>query len=156
MLRVLFVLVALPAVFAYAVLAKPPGSTTPSNEFRFVGFTDDATNALADTIDGGQGMLAMHALCQDDFGENARMCTSEEFWLSRNAEAPSTDAAWVHVPFGQSLSDFSGVPTNDNCFGWSRTPAWGSTIRPNGQLGVAEVDIQCVTARPVTCCTLIQ
>jgi hypothetical protein len=43
----------------------------PSNESRFIGFTDDVTNALADTINGGQGMLAMHELCQDDFGHSA-------------------------------------------------------------------------------------
>ena len=62
-------LVALSAVFASAVLVKPPGGgPTPSNEFRFIGFTDDAFNGLPDTIDGDEGMLAMHALCQDDFG----------------------------------------------------------------------------------------
>ncbi len=62
-------LVALLAVFASAVLAKPPsGSPTPSNEFRFIGFTDDASSGLPDTFDGDEGMLAMHALCQDDFG----------------------------------------------------------------------------------------
>ncbi len=43
-----------------------------SNEFRFIGFTGDATNALPDTIDSGQGMLAMHAHCQDHICENAR------------------------------------------------------------------------------------
>ena len=54
MLGMLLGLVAISAVFASAVLAKPPGgSSTPSNEFRFVGFTDDAFNALPDTIDGG-------------------------------------------------------------------------------------------------------
>ena len=56
-----------------------------SDVFRFVGYTDDATNAEPDTIDGGQGLLAMHALCQDDFTLDARMCTSKEFWLSPNA-----------------------------------------------------------------------
>ncbi len=68
-------LVALTAVFASGVLTKPPGgSRTPSNEFRFIGFTDDAFNGLLDTIVGDEGMLAMHALCQDDFGLDARMC----------------------------------------------------------------------------------
>jgi len=43
-------LVALSAVFASAVLAKPPGgSPTPSNEFRFIGFTDDTLIGLPDT-----------------------------------------------------------------------------------------------------------
>jgi len=38
------------------------GTPSTSNEFRFVGFTDEAFNGLDDTINGGQGMLAMHAL----------------------------------------------------------------------------------------------
>ena len=62
-------LVALSAVFASAVLAKAPcGSPTPANEFRFLGFTDDAFNGLPDTFDGDEDLLAMHALWQDDFG----------------------------------------------------------------------------------------
>jgi len=66
-------LVVLSAVLASAALAEPPNkSSTPSNEFRFIGFTDDEPNDLADTIAGNQGMIAMHALCQDDFGEYAR------------------------------------------------------------------------------------
>ncbi|MEE9589590.1 MAG: hypothetical protein V3V97_16395 [Hyphomicrobiaceae bacterium] len=68
-------LVAFSAVFASAVLAMPLGrSPTSSNEFRFIGFTDDAFNGLPDSIDGVEGMLAMHALCQDDSGPDARMC----------------------------------------------------------------------------------
>ena len=48
------------------------GAPATSNEFRFIGFTDETFNGEPDTIVGGQGMLAMHALCQDDFGPNAR------------------------------------------------------------------------------------
>ncbi len=44
------------------------GAPATSNEFRFTGFTDETFNGEPDTIDGGQGMIAMHALCQDDFG----------------------------------------------------------------------------------------
>jgi hypothetical protein len=77
-------LVALLAVFASAVLVKPPGGApTPSNEFRFIGFTDDAFNGLPDTIDGDEGVLAMHALCQDDFGPDARMCIQMSTPLSQ-------------------------------------------------------------------------
>ena len=55
--------------------AHCPGEPAPStsNEFRFIGFSTV-------TIAGDQGMIAMHALCQDDFGLNSKMCTSEEFW----------------------------------------------------------------------------
>ena len=49
-------------------------------------------------------MIAMHALCQLDFGLDARMCTDEEFWLSPNAEAPMNDA-WIH----NTLTTINGV-----------------------------------------------
>ncbi len=63
---------ALSAVFASAVLGKPPGgSPTPSHEFRFIGFTDDAFIGLPETIDGDEEMLAMHPLRQDIFGLDA-------------------------------------------------------------------------------------
>ncbi len=84
-----------------------PGDPAPStsNEFRFVGFT-------AGTIAGDQGMIAMHALCQDqdDFGPDSRMCTSEEFWLSPNAKAPTADA-WLHN-VNPAIFDFSGYNQN--------------------------------------------
>ncbi len=76
---------------ALAAPKEPPKGSV----YVFVGFTDDAPGALPDTIDGGQGMLAMHALCQDDFGAGSRMCTSKEFWLSPNAEAPTVNS-WLH------------------------------------------------------------
>ena len=110
-----------------------------SNEFRFIGFTGDATNALPDTIDSGQGMLAMHALCQDDFGENARMCTSEEFWLSPNATAAANSWLLKH------------------CTSWATASStiWGLVVKPDGKpsKGMGE---DCDIARPVTCCAPIQ
>jgi len=59
-----------------------------SNDYRFTGFS-------AGTINGGQGMLMMHAECQADFGPLARMCVGPEFWLSPNATAPGS-LAWLH------------------------------------------------------------
>ena len=87
-----------------------PPPPAPSNEFRFIGFTD--TDDVTHTIDGGQGMLAMHALCQDDFGPDARMCTDKEFWLSPNAEAPAFASSWLHPVLGSS--DFLRH-TSGNC-----------------------------------------
>ena len=106
--------------------------------FQFVGFTDDVPTA-ADTISGGQGMLAMHALCQDDFGENARMCTSEEFWLSPNAAAAANSWLLKH------------------CTSWATASStiWGLVVKPDGKpsKGMGE---DCDIARPVTCCAPIQ
>ena len=116
-----------------------PPAPAPLNEFRFIGFTGDATNALPDTIDSGQGMLAMHALCQDDFGENARMCTSEEFWLSPNAAAAANSWLLKH------------------CTSWATASStiWGLVVKPDGKpsKGMGE---DCDIARPVTCCAPIQ
>ena len=111
-----------------------------SNEFRFIGFTGDATNALPDTIDSGQGMLAMHALCQDDFGENARMCTSEEFWLSPNAAAAANSWLLKH------------------CTSWATASStiWGLVVTPDGKPATAPAISGCETVRPVTCCAPLQ
>ncbi len=133
------------------------GTPSTSNEFRFVGFTDEAFNGLDDTINGGQGMIAMHAFCQDDFGPDARMCTSKEFWLSPNAEAPSADA-WLHTkPFQTtafSPTDFTGFANPiENCRGWTITAAGAAAIVTTDGKPAIE---GCNLARPVTCCEPIQ
>ncbi len=134
------------------------GGAAPStsNEFRFIGFTH--THDAFHTIAGDQGMILMHALCQDDFGLDARMCTGEEFWLSPNAEAPSADA-WLHnKPFQStafSPTDFTGFAhPNENCRGWTITAAGiagvVTTDGKPGQIGCSAI------VRPVTCCAPIQ
>lgn len=124
----------------------------PSDIFRFVGFTDETTNALADTIVGTQGMIAMNALCQDDFGPNSRMCLSKEFWRSPNAAAPAAHA-WVHSSFvGFSDVTLMGSdPADFTCNGWDGGIA-GLTVTTSGKSKIA----LCSFARPVTCCALVQ
>ncbi len=125
------------------------GGAAPStsNEFRFTGFTDPGT------IDGAQGMIDMHALCQDDFGLNSRMCTSEEFWLSPNAEEPTADA-WLHPTLVGGGVEFSGIDAAAStltCGSWKGATAGNRGLvvttagKPNAPLG-------CNTFRPVTCC----
>jgi len=122
-----------------------------SGVFQFVGFTDDVDNGLADTIDGGQGMLEMNALCRDDFGPEARMCLDREFWLSPNAEAPATDDAWLHVAVNQS---FTGSSPTNSCGGWSssNSSGVGSTVLTTG----LPARSTCNTFRPITCCAPAQ
>ena len=124
------------------------GGAAPSNEFRFTGFTD--TDDVNHTIDGGQGMLAMHALCRDDFGENARMCTSEEFWLSPNAEAPLVLNSWLH-PTRVGNFSFIGIAIA-HCAAWTTFSAGtaGFVIKPDGKPSIAIVEASCDIARPVT------
>ena len=128
--------------------ASCDGAGAPgSGVFQFVGFTDDVPNALADTIDGGQGMLAMHELCQDDYGPDARMCLDREFWLSPNAEAPTASAAWLHEAANQP---FTGFTSTSSCFGWSESnsPTFGSAVLTTG----LPIRATCDVPRPVTCC----
>ena len=143
------------AVAASAVFSAPKEKPAAvSDVFRFVGFTDDTADAGLDVIDGGQGMLAMHALCQDEFSLDARMCTSKEFWLSPNAEAPSFADAWLHSDRQGSSNDFTGIVINFNCLGWSASgfsTGYGVTTA-----GKPAIGLSCAIDRPVTCCAPAQ
>ena len=96
----------------------------------------------------------MHALCQDDFGPS-RMCTSKEFWLSLNAEAPLLQSAWLHPEVVAGV-DFSGAQVFGqgqlSCFGWASTAAIGLVVTTSGK-AAGET---CLVAKRVTCCVPIQ
>jgi len=103
-------------------------------------------------------MIAMHALCQDDFGPDVRMCTSEEFWLSPNAEAPAADA-WLHPTLVPGLGDFSagggGEAQFMSCNGW-RSAFDSSRGLVVTTAGKPDILLGCDMLRPVTCCAPIQ
>jgi hypothetical protein len=64
------------------VTVQPDGLTVNvSTVYRFEGFTDAAT-----TGDSG-GTPGMHAICRNQFGQFARLCTEEEFFKSTNIRA---------------------------------------------------------------------
>ncbi len=95
----------------------------------------------------------MHALCQDDFGPDARMCTSKEFWQSPNADKPAEDA-WLHSDRQGENIDFTGLGNrNANCDAWN-TNVGGTGIVVTTDGRVAQPS--CTVARPVTCCAPIQ
>ena len=121
------------------------GAPATSNEFRFIGFTD--TDDVNHTIASDQGMILMHALCQDDFGPNSRMCTSEEFWLSPNAEAPAAQSSWF-------LTDGVTGGNQHTCNAWTSTTdgIFGLVVTTDGKTGKGGCDV----AHPVTCCRQIQ
>ena len=116
-----------------------------TNAYQFVGFSDESTNLNVDTIDGGKGRIKMNALCQDDYGISARMCTQAEFWVSPNAVGPSARGAWVHSR-GRSIDLSSRV----TCAGW--VVNWASrsalAVLPSGKFGM----LGCDNVLPVTCC----
>jgi len=116
-------------------IAPAQAQARRSNDYRFVGFSTG-------TIDGIQGMIAMHAKCQEDFGASARMCTGEEFWLSPSATAPAA-IAWVHSV------DFIGLSQgSSSCNGWTSTGDNGQVVTTSGKPSA----LACNVARPVTCC----
>jgi len=144
MLRMLLGLVALSAVSAAAVLAKPPeGSASPkSGVFEFVGYSSTP-------VVGDVGLQEIYETCQDDFGLGARMCTWPEFYLSPNAEAlpVAGDEAWVELGFGTP-----GQP----CDNWtSILGSLGNTIR-NEDGKIRRRTVTCDSDLPVTCCARLQ
>jgi hypothetical protein len=119
----------------------PQGPQGPSDLFKFVGFSTGSIN-------GGQGMLQMHAVCQVDYGSSARMCTSKEFWLSPNATAPTTNPAWLH-PSTSDGNDFSAP--GGSCVAWTdgTSNAVGLVV---GTSGKPEFSHRCDFQGLVTCC----
>ena len=63
---------AIATAVAMPVQAKNSVVVVNNGVYGFVGYSTGTT-------DGGQGFIHMHRLCQEDFGETARLCTSEEF-----------------------------------------------------------------------------
>ncbi len=163
-------LVAIGLLLSLSAVAVAQGRSVPSNEFRFIGFTNDddvvgdPTNPVF-YIGSTEGMIAMHALCQVLFGTCVRMCISYDFWKSPNAEAPLIFGAWLH-PIGLGVgdqsgrsADFSGITSDSDltalsCEGWSNTSNFGLVVTTAGKAAAALC--QTSTLLPVTCCAPIQ
>ena len=136
------------AVVATSALAAPPTKT--GEVYRFADFS----SAM---VLGGVGFPSMHAACQLDFGPDARMCTSKEFWLSPNA-TESLTRAWLHpriVGGGNEFAEFATARGANNCLGWSDSTfdRRGFTVGENGHFFTVD---RCITPRPVTCCVPAQ
>jgi hypothetical protein len=88
-------------IFVVGAYADPPrgiqGNVTVTNtptvnvstEYRFAGYSTGTTLGNAGSV------IGMHALCQADYGEHARMCTSKEWWTSPNVSLPPNGPAWI-------------------------------------------------------------
>lgn len=130
------------------------GQPPPANAdapYRFVGFTTGTTN-------GGAGYIGLYALCQADYGPDAKACTSNEYLRSVNATGPA-NAAWllptvVGGSFNEGGFDYSGVGV-ETCGGWNRVSGGDfglSVLGPQGGLGRSA----CSSVLPVTCCALAE
>jgi len=142
MLKIMFC-AALAITVATAASAAPKGGSA-GGVYRFVGY---ATTTLRT---GDEGFVAMHTSCQEDFGPLARMCTTEELFLSPNAASPDEGEAWVHSIGNASggQADFIGGPSVGTCKGWSDASAGGVVIGAGGVI----MTLPCGNTRQVTCC----
>ena len=131
-----------------------PVSTSADELYRFVGFSTGQTNGA-----GGYG--SRYALCQKDFGPEARMCTSQEFILSPKASAaPSPSGAWLNpvivssvpnVDAEQLSVDYSGQYANWmdlSCQQWHTDTGRGLYVTDNGAVRLSYCNVE----RVVTCC----
>lgn len=121
------------------------GDGVANAPYRFVGFSTGTTN-------GAVGFVGLYALCQDDFGSEARACNSEEYIRSPHAGAPTT-GAWLlpSVAGGSNAAggiDFSGQAVA-NCRGWTEVSGnLGLSVREQGGIDVSG----CSSSLAVTCC----
>ena len=123
----------------------------------FLGFSSD-------TVQGDAGLFGMNQACVNEFGAEAKFCSSKDIILSPSLTA-QTGTAWVRpiiVATGQqnaadgflSVIDYSGLKVNNNnlsCNGWSVTitPFTGLTIR-GANLGFLFGN--CTAFNRVACC----
>jgi hypothetical protein len=135
-----------------------------STLYQFAGFSTDTTPGNAS---GGLG--GMHAMCRDDFGNTARMCTTKEVLLSSNIPDSYTagENGWVQpiivaALFNSSTNypqyiDFSGAivegaftPTSAfSCQQWQTSAGFGLWFHPPS--GIHRET--CQNRRRVSCCT---
>jgi hypothetical protein len=146
------------------VTVQPDGiSVNVSTVYQFVGYAGPTEGAAG-------GIVGMHAICQAEFGELARMCTSKEFWTSPEAVGPLPLllSAWIQpsiVGIWQNgteafAMDFTGARLRLDSLGLPTCHQWttsaeqfdGTFIAEFGGSVVLSYDA-CVEPRLVTCCT---
>ena len=90
--------------------AKDATNVNVSSVYRFIGFTTATTDG-----DAG-GLIGMNAMCQAEYGPRARMCNTEEFYLSPNMTSPTyLYKAWIQ-PAKMNLLIIPPPPESDKRF----------------------------------------
>lgn len=161
-LRVLWIIACIGLLFVPAGVfgAGPPTglnvNVVNTGVYQFVGFSTETTNGDAGGIGG------MHALCQQDYGPDARMVTTKELLLSPGV--PAVDGAgdaWVQptivTTVGTTHYDYSGTPfnvQNGTCYQWSSDGGPLGMVFSQGSGGVSAsipAISQCSRTLPVAC-----
>ena len=139
--------------------------------YRFVGVTENRTS-------GGPGQIGMNIKCQAEFGDGARMCTTEEFYKTGMAEyligpswinasvadvklidLPSGDITWLIITTtGQAATSYPfcagcdpmGNNTSWNCHHWENAygPDMGTVITSSGRFAT----VSCSWDNFIICC----
>ncbi len=127
--------------------------TAKSDVFEFVGFSSGTVDGSGDSTNSGslEGIPGMFKPCRDQFGSEARMCTSEEYFRLPDASRP-TSAAWVHPAFAiEGRSDLGCRGTTSFWTGGLSADTGGLVIDINGNAA----EFKCDALRPVTCCARV-
>jgi hypothetical protein len=150
-------------------------SVNVSSEYKFAGYTEQKTSG--DT----NGYAGMNAICQAEFGENARMCTTKEWFNTKvtvpnrqeslNAWLKPTPVATVYNPNqGETLymdwigaelilTGFGGYPLSATCEGWFTDGGTRGYVVIEGSPTPASshvTTINCSSIIHVTCCAPAQ
>ena len=159
-------------VNATAVNGAPPSfGLTTATGYLFAGYSSGTTTGSA----GGVG--GMNAFCKVDFDQQARMCTTREWWDSiteNNSHPDDGDFAWAHIDPAAMFVSGSVADAYDyfDSTGYSifisvlRAPSevlscklWRSSQPIHTGVGVAHnsvgsaiSDRRCDTESPVACC----
>ena len=127
--------------------------TANDGVFEFVGFSSGTVDGSGDSTNPGslEGISGMFKPCRDQFGSEARMCTSEEYFRLPNASRP-TLAAWVHPAFAiEGRSDLGCRGTTRFWTGGLNGDTGGLVIDTDGNAA----EFTCDALRPVTCCARV-
>jgi len=161
-------------VSATAVYGAPP-NIPPflSSEYHFAGYTEQKTSGDA------AGYAGMNSICQAEFGENARMCTTKEWFNTHGTHQPLQPpdrAAWVQPELAAmvyrndtqavQIMDWTGIKTSTtlgstyvsqaSCSQWtSENPLQGGIMVSNEPITNRDIvrHQTCVVKLQVTCCT---
>lgn len=138
----------------------PAGGSSSGGSLKFAGYSSTAFTP-------GTGYSGLNGVCQADFSDQSRACTSKEFVLSAVTSAP-VNGAWLN-PEIVSISNtdssgqivvldfsgasrfghFGGFPSDRlNCKRWTLAAGHGLAVTSTGGINT----VSCGGILPVTCC----
>ena len=149
---------------SFGVQAAPKSTPVDMGTiYRYVG------NDTQFSHSGNVGLIGLNTSCQFDYGNEARMCTTKEFFQTPNPRMTS-DTAWIMPSVGQPMldpatgdlfyMDYSGRQLKPNsggysvaCEGWAEWQGEVGTIVLVGALNIVRVETSpCGNAHPAACC----